>query len=301
MEQSKYPEAYANLQTLTLVVEKRLTSLSPITKSQPSDDSDDSVSSQGTPSKPPTQRPTPGRQKAAKIDKPDKTLDTGKSEDNLQEELEGQQLDPAANSWSSPPREIKPSLIRDGVSEHAIKPTIARFEKKVAAGRGFNHTKPSSSNRKYRWKVDWTMPVVQTERSSRAMASELEHRGIKTDRQYGNFWYNLTMKYSRLAGSHVPLFTAKKKALGDFVEEAMQNERSRKREKARKTKKQKKQEQKKQPEGVEAFLLTGDTDEESKSDDSVCTGEDLIAKMRADTEKQRKLTGGGTSCRRRRL
>ncbi|KAF4460581.1 t-complex 1 subunit beta [Fusarium albosuccineum] len=279
---------------------KRLTPLSPITKSQPSDDSDDSVSSQGTPSKPPTQRPTAGKQKVAKIDKPDKTLDTEQSKDNLQEELEGQQLEPVANNWSSPPREIKPQVIRDGVSEHAIKPAVARFEKKVAAGKGFNHTKPSSSNRKYRWKVDWTMPVVQTERSSRAMASELKHRGIKTDRQYGNFWYNLTMKYSRLAGSHVPLFTAKKKALDDFVEEAMQNERSRKREKVRKTKKQEKQEQRKQPEGVEAFLLAGDTDEESKSDASECTGEDLIAKMRADTEKQRKLTGGGTSCRRRR-
>jgi hypothetical protein len=211
---------------------------------------------------------------------------------------EKKQLKPITHSsLVKPPREIKPAIIRDGVSEHAIKPTVARFEKKMAEGKGFTYNKTDSSNLKYNWEVVWGTPLPQTERTSRALAAELEERGIKTDRQYANFWYNLTMKYSNLAGSPVPLFTAKKKALEDVVKEALQNEKRRKR-KARKAEKKKQQEEKKkQHQGVEALLLCGDdeTDEESKSDESVDM-EALVAKMKADEKKQRMLTGVGTSC-----
>lgn len=213
---------------------------------------------------------------------------------------EKKQLKPITHSsLVKPPREIKPAIIRDGVSEHAIKPTVKRFEKKMAAGKGFTFNKTDSSNLKYNWKVDWGAPLPQTERISRALAAELEERGVKTDRQYSNFWYNLTMKYSKLAGSPVPLFTAKKKALEDVVEEALENDRRRVREarKAGRKKKQEEKKKKKQPEGVEALLLcrAEETDEESKSDDSVDM-EALVAKMKVDEEKLRMQTGGGTSC-----
>ncbi|KAF4982312.1 hypothetical protein FZEAL_2041 [Fusarium zealandicum] len=291
---------------------KRMTPLAPIpdASSSESDESEsnsdsNSDSSEETPSKPPTKRRSPAKQQS-KTNERDQASDDEQSEGELKKRLEERQLEPITNSnWVKPPQEVKPSVVRDGVSEHAIKPTVARFEKKTAAGKGFKHTNSDGSSRRYSWDVDWSMPPAQTERTSRAVAAELEHRGIKTDRQYGNFWYNLTMKYSKLAGSHVPLFTAKKKALDDFVEEAMKNDELRRHRGYIKAQKRKEEEEKKKnpklPEGVEAFQLwgAGETDDESKSEDSDSDGEDLVAKMQADMEKHRKSSGGGTSCGRR--
>ncbi|KAJ4323798.1 hypothetical protein N0V84_004144 [Fusarium piperis] len=277
---------------------KQLTPLAPIPPVRLERGSDDSTSSQETPSKPPAKRPT------ARVQQPPQAVtheasNVEASGDEQKKAPEEKQLKPITHtSLFKPPREIKPAIIRDGVSEHAIKPTVERFEKKMAAGKGFTYNKTDSSNLKYNWEVDWGMPMPQTERISRALAAELQERGVKTDLQYSNFWYNLTMKYSKLAGSPVPLFTAKKKALEDVVEEALQNEKRRKRKARKAEKKKKKQEEKKKRlEGVEALLLwrVDETDEESKSDDSVDM-EALVAKMKADEKKQRMLTGVGTSC-----
>ncbi|KAF5973052.1 t-complex 1 subunit beta [Fusarium coicis] len=240
------------------------------------------------------------------------TTDLAESEDEVEKKLQEQQLEQGTDEhWIKPSEnEIKPPIIRDGVSEHAIKPTVALFKKKIAARQGFNHDTSDKSNQKYNWEIDWTTPASLSERESQAVAAELEHRGIKTSKQYSNFWYNLTMKFSRLAGSPIPLFTAKKKALDTFVEEAMQNQEIRRRnknkatiaeKKARRREKKKKQRQKMQPKDVDAFLIPGDTDAESESEDSDSdlNGTDLIAKMRADTEKRQRTYGGGTSCGRR--
>ncbi|RSL79379.1 hypothetical protein CEP51_007398 [Fusarium floridanum] len=304
------------------LLKKQLTPLVPIPPANLGRDGDDSTSSQETPSKPPTKRPAATVQqptqavthKTSNVEAtrheqkttPEKTQEAAEktqkktAEKTQKKTAEKKQLKSITHSsWVKPTREIKQPIIRDGVSEHAIKPTVARFEKKMAEGKGFTYNKTDKSNTKYNWKVDWGTPLPQSERISRALAAELEERGIKTDRQYANFWYNLTMKYSKLAGSPVPLFTAKKKALEDVVEEAMQNEKRNKR-KARKAEKKKKREEEKkqqQPQGIEAFLLqgTGETaDEESNSDESVDM-EALIAKMKADEKKQRMLTGVGTS------
>uniref|UniRef100_A0A0D2XXX1 Uncharacterized protein n=2 Tax=Fusarium oxysporum TaxID=5507 RepID=A0A0D2XXX1_FUSOF len=113
------------------------------------------------------------------------------------------------------------------------------------------------------------------------------------------------MKFSRLAGSPIPLFTAKKKALDTFVEEAMQNQEIRRRNRSKAVLAQKKarrrEKKKTQPKDVDAFLIPGDTDAESESEDSDSdlNGAGLIAKMRADTEKRQRTYGGGTSCGRR--
>ncbi|KAF4972213.1 hypothetical protein FSARC_1165 [Fusarium sarcochroum] len=279
-------------------VEKEMTPLKSIIDDTTADDA---ASNQGTPSKLPSKRPSPIAQKSAKLEEQE-TSDTEESEDELQKRLEEKQLKPVTNSnWVKPPdKEIKPLLIRDGVSEHAIKPTVSRFEQKLAAGKGVNRNKL-----KYNWDIDWSMPAPLNERASHAVASELRHRGIKTDKQYSNFNYNLMMKYSKLVGSPVPLFSAHKQGLEDFAEEAIRNEELRKRnghKKALKAQKRKVKREKKnkQPQGVDAFLIPGDTDEESKSEESDSDGEDLIAKMRADMEKQRKSSGGGTSCGSRR-
>jgi hypothetical protein len=260
--------------------------------------------------------------------------DAEESDGERQKRLEEEQLVPDTNrNWTKPPlpgKEIKPQFIRDSVSEHAIKPTVAAFEKKSAAGQGFTF-KNNGSNQKYNWNVDWNIRPSLSGRESRAVTSELEHRGIKTERQYSNFWYNITMKLSSIAGSPVPLFTAKKKALETFVEEAMRNDDKRRRmnrKKAakkkllsreknyKKTKKRSKgidaclipddtdegtkreKKMKKLPQGVDAFLIPGDTDEEDKSssDDSDYDGDDLMAKVRADIDRQRRISGGGTSC-----
>ncbi|VTT79772.1 unnamed protein product [Fusarium fujikuroi] len=233
------------------------------------------------------------------------TTDIAESEDEIEKKLQEQQLEPGTDKhWIKPSeKEIKPPIIRDGVSEHAIKPTVALFKKKIAARQGFNHDTSNGSNQKYNWEIDWSTPASLTERESQAVAAELEHRGIKTSRQYSNFWYNLTMKFSRLAGSPIPLFTAKKKALDTFVDEAMQNQEIRRRNKNKAAlKKARRRERKKtQPKGVDAFLIPGDTDAESDSEDSDSdlNGADLIAQMRADTEKRQRTYGGGTSCGRR--
>ncbi|KLP13540.1 Uncharacterized protein LW94_4990 [Fusarium fujikuroi] len=233
------------------------------------------------------------------------TTDIAESEDEIEKKLQEQQLEPGTDKhWIKPSeKEIKPPIICDGVSEHAIKPTVALFKKKIAARQGFNHDTSNGSNQKYNWEIDWSTPASLTERESQAVAAELEHRGIKTSRQYSNFWYNLTMKFSRLAGSPIPLFTAKKKALDTFVDEAMQNQEIRRRNKNKAAlKKARRRERKKtQPKGVDAFLIPGDTDAESDSEDSDSdlNGADLIAQMRADTEKRQRTYGGGTSCGRR--
>ncbi|KAL2691193.1 hypothetical protein Neosp_001574 [[Neocosmospora] mangrovei] len=284
---------------------KQLTPLVPIPPASLERDSEDSTSSQETPSKPPAKRPAAAVQQPTQAVTHHETSNVGASEDarktsekTQKKAAEKKQLKPITHSsLVKPPREIKPAIIRDGVSEHAIKPTVARFEKKMAEGKGFTYNKTDSSNTKYNWEVDWGTPLPQTERTSRALAAELEERGIKTDRQYANFWYNLTMKYSKLAGSPVPLFTAKKKALEDVVEEALQNEKRRKRKARKAEKKKQQQEKKKQPQGIEALFPSGadEVGEESNSDESVDM-EALVAKMKADEEKQRMLTGVGTSC-----
>ncbi|KAI8722943.1 hypothetical protein NCS52_00148700 [Fusarium sp. LHS14.1] len=284
---------------------KQLTPLVPIPSASLERDSDDSTSSRETPSKPPVKRPVATVQQPTRAATHHETSNVEASENarkisekTQKKAAEKKQLKPITHSsLVKPPREIKPAIIRDGVSEHAIKPTVARFEKKMAEGKGFTYNKTDSSNTKYNWEVDWGTPLPQTERTSRALAAELEERGIKTDRQYANFWYNLTMKYSKLAGSPVPLFTAKKKALEDVVEEALQNEKRRKRKARKAEKKKQQQEKKKQPQGIEALFPSGadEAGEESNSDESVDM-EALVAKMKADEEKQRMLTGVGTSC-----
>ncbi|GKU04303.1 hypothetical protein FLAG1_06905 [Fusarium langsethiae] len=262
--------------------------------------------------------------------------DAKESEGGHQKKFEVKQpvLVPSRNWYKplSPGKEMMPQVIRDSVSEHAIKPTVAAFEKKSAAGQGFTF-KNNDSNERYNWDVDWNTTHSLSERKSRAVASELEHRGIRTEKQYSNFWYNLTMKLSSVAGSPVPLFTAKKKALETFVEEAMCNDHDRqqksrkeaakkkllesekKKKKHKKTKnrsravekvlaasdtdeEKRKKTTKKLPQGVDAFLIPGDTDEEDKSssEDSDYDGEDLMAKVRADIDRQRRISGGGTSC-----
>lgn len=147
-------------------------------------------------------------------------------------------------------------LVRDGVSEYAIKPTVARLQKRIAAGEAFPGVKYASE---YHWQSEWQLPHPRPPRGNCAMSAELEHRGVKTGAQYGNFWYNLMIEYSRLAGSPVPLFTMMKKALDDFQEECMEIRRDL----------QPKVEEKKEkrPEGLEALLLwgAGDTDEDSPS------------------------------------
>ncbi|KAM0336453.1 hypothetical protein ACHAPQ_004155 [Fusarium lateritium] len=265
----------------------------------------DAASDQGTPSKIRRKRLVRTTRKPIKTEEQD-TTDLDESEDEVRKRLEERQLKPVMNSnWSKPPnKEMKPQVIRDGVSEHAIKPTIALFKKKMAAGEVFIH-KNDNSNQKYCWDLDWSVPASLTEREAHAVAAELERRGIKTDKQYSNFWYNLTMKCSKLVGSPVPLFTAKKKALDTFVEEAMRNHEFRERADRRKAMKAQKKKLKREKknrllQGVEAFLIPGDTDEESDSEDSDSDGEDLIAKMQADAAKHQKLSTGGTSCGRRR-
>ncbi|KAL6913653.1 hypothetical protein ACHAP8_008089 [Fusarium lateritium] len=274
-------------------------------------------------------------QKPTRIDEQN-VSDGEESEGERRKRLEEKQLVPVSNpNWTKPlfpGKEVMPQVIRDSVSEHAIKPTVASFKEKSAAGQGFTF-KHNDSNQKYNWDVDWNINQSLSKRESRAVASELKHRGIKTERQYSNFWYNLTMKFSSFAGSPVPLFTAKKKALETVVEEAMRNGEQRKalkkaakaekllkREKKKKHKKAKNRERiveeaptanntdekkrekktKKLPQGVDAFLIPGDTDEEGKSSsedyDSDYDGDDLMAKVRADIDRQRRISGGGTSC-----
>lgn len=187
----------------------------------------------------------------------------------------------ASNAWSPKSRDFKPVLIRDGVSEHAIKPTIALLEQKIARGeRVFANCPAHASSSGFQWATVWDSPRGGSRHTSRAMAAELRHRGIKSDVQYGNFWYNLMMAYSRLAGSSVPLFTMQKKAFEDFETECLGIRRDLRREPIK--------EKVKQPEGLDALLLwgAGETDEESESTGSSDAG-DLVTKIHENIKKQR--------------
>lgn len=146
-------------------------------------------------------------------------------------------------------------LVRDGVSEHAIKPTVERLRQRIAAGEAFPGINSAATKQ---WKSEWEPPRPRPPRGSRAMAAELEYRGIKTGTQYGNFWHNLMTEYSRLAGSPVPLFTMMKKAFDDFQQECME---------IRRDLEPREVKEEKPLEGLEALLLwgAGDTDEESVS------------------------------------
>ncbi|KAI5463541.1 hypothetical protein BGZ63DRAFT_422884 [Mariannaea sp. PMI_226] len=184
------------------------------------------------------------------------------------------------------PREFMPAVIRDGVSEHAIKSTATWFEEKFAAEIQNQAVAQAS------FKPDWSTPLLPR-RAAQVMQAELTNRGIQSDRQYGNFWYNLSKRFSKYMGSSVPLFSAHKKALEMVVHESMRNERQVQTqlaiERARKAKA-------KQPVGVDAFRLfgVGETDEDSSSSESSVDGDKLIAKIQESDKKQR-LRGVGTS------
>lgn len=191
-----------------------------------------------------------------------------------------------------------PSVIRDGVSEHAIKPTTTQLEKKIAAQKVLaGKNKPEDQRRP---KPYWSRPIPQMKGSSEAIEAELKRRGIRTDKQYGNFMYNMQMAASKAMGSPVPLFTAHKMSLDQFVKEAMrkeQEQRDRKqRQRLRREAEAKAQaERARKVEGVEAIKLwgAGETDEESSSSGSE-NGEELIAKMHENVKKARSH-GRGTS------
>jgi hypothetical protein len=196
------------------------------------------------------------------------------------------------------PKQFMPPVIRDGVAEHAIKPTIAQLEKSIAAEKAV--TDKSKAKGQLESKSYWSLPIPQTKQASEAMGAELERRGIRTGRQYGNFWYNMQMATSRAMGSSVPLFTAHKMSLDQFVEESMrkveeQRERKQRQKLRREAEAKEEAEKVKKLEGVEAIKLwgAGETDEESSSSGSE-DGEELIAKMR-DNQKKARSHGAGTS------
>ena len=100
-------------------------------------------------------------------------------------------------------------LARDGVSEHAVKPTMERLMARIADGETFPAPNGSWQPRPHR-------PLAAS-----AVAAELRRRGIRTGSHYGNFWHNMMVCYSRLAGSPVPLFTMMKTAFDDFQNECL--------------------------------------------------------------------------------
>ena len=100
-------------------------------------------------------------------------------------------------------------LARDGVSEHAVKPTMERLMARIADGETF----PAPNG-------PW-QPQPHNPLAASAVAAELRRRGISTDSHYGTFWHNMMMCYSRLAGSPVPLFTMMKTAYDDFQYESL--------------------------------------------------------------------------------
>ncbi|KAI9158017.1 putative T-complex protein 1 subunit beta [Paramyrothecium foliicola] len=152
-----------------------------------------------------------------------------------------------------PFRQIKPRLMRDGVSEHAIKPTVARLKERLAAGEVLPG--PGSVA-----KLEGP-ELVRAQQAASAVTAELRRRGIRSDTQYGHFWYNLMMEYSALAGSPVPMFTMMKTAYDDFQNEALAIEKSR-----NPASKGDDHDHGKK-EGLEALLMwgAGDTDESSPS------------------------------------
>ncbi|CAG7563765.1 unnamed protein product [Fusarium equiseti] len=252
------------------------------------------ATNQGTPTKTPNQR-TKHNELQKKQSQPRKDRLSTPSKSRPGKDEVKKRHEEARLIWDTNPDRIKPRLpsaqiIRDGVSEHAIKPTVAALEKKHVAGQRFTFKKRGSNQ-----------SSSLTELEEGAVTSELRHRGIKTDKQRANFWHNLTIKFSEMAGSPVPLLSARLKAHETFVEEALRNDDGKRRKarrnadkrrlKMEKTKKKKKHEL---PQGTDAFLIPGGTDDEDSGSDSD-NSQDLIAKIRADMEKERR-SGGGTSC-----
>lgn len=109
------------------------------------------------------------------------------------------------------------------------------------------------------------------------------------------------MKASKAMGSAVPLFSAHKMALDQFVEEAMKKDQQiserKKKQRLKEAEEKKKAEEAKKPKptGVEAIKLwgAGETDDESSSSESE-DGQALITKMHEDLRKARNH-GAGTS------
>lgn len=191
---------------------------------------------------------------------------------------------PTSEPWIPQKQDFKPALIRDGVSEHAIQPTINLLKQRIEREEALPTRSPTGASLAgSRWTSTWAPPPTRSRYRARAMAAELRHRGIKTDIQYGNFWYNLTMAYSRLAGSPIPLFTMNKMAFEDFEAECMKIRRDLQSEPA--------EEKETKPQGLDALLLwgAGETDVESTSTGS-SDGEDLVVRIK-DNMARRKQDG----------
>ncbi|KFA71267.1 hypothetical protein S40288_11408 [Stachybotrys chartarum IBT 40288] len=174
---------------------------------------------------------------------------------------------PMANLRTPRPfRSIKPRLIRDGVSEHAVKPTVARLRKRIARGEDFPYAVDDHSS-SFAWK---DLATDGTETQASAMDAELRHRGIRNGMQYGNFWYNMMMEYSTLAGSPVPLFSMMKKGYDDFQAECLDIRRDMQPGYRPKTRGKVKDGSEKKLQGLEALMLwgAGETDESEASDGS---------------------------------
>ncbi|KFA65094.1 hypothetical protein S40285_10061 [Stachybotrys chlorohalonatus IBT 40285] len=192
---------------------------------------------------------------------------------------------PMVNLRTPPPfRSIKPRLIRDGVSEHAVKPTVARLRKRIAKGEDFPHAVNDDSS-SFAWK---DLVTDGTETQASAMDAELRHRGIRNGMQYGNFWYNMMMEYSTLIGSPVPLFSMMKKGYDDFQAECLDVRRDLQPGYRPKTRGKVKDGSEKRLQGLEALMLwrAGETDESEASDGSS-----------ADTLRNERGRGGGAELR----
>ena len=112
-------------------------------------------------------------------------------------------------------------FMRDGVAEHAIKPTIQRLEQRLASGRISLH--PKNDIDPHHPTSKGVIPRIRTKHGQRAIEAELTYRGVKTVSQLGNFWNNLMVEYSRLlTGSVVPLASMLKRAHDDFLEECLE-------------------------------------------------------------------------------
>lgn len=165
-------------------------------------------------------------------------------------------------------RQIQPQLAKDGVSEHAFKPTLTRVIKRIAGGEAFPGVGSSGND------APFTAPNTLepwTPRATVAMTAELRRRGIMTDGQYGNFWHNLMLGYSGLAGSPLPLLTMMKRAFDEFQDECVEKQREvRGRAEVAMKEVRKQSSEKEAAQGLEALMQygQGDTDEESASSSS---------------------------------